>query len=84
MTEMKVPVTYAQWTGLFAPSATPEAVLVKLNEAAKFAAQDAKVKQALQSAGTYLQFQDTPEFEKFMAQDAAVMRKVVQQMGKLN
>lgn len=84
LTEMKVPVTYAQWTGLFAPSATPEAVLVKLNEAAKFAAQDAKVKQALKSAGTYLQFQDTPEFEKFMAQDAAVMRKVVPQMGKLN
>lgn len=84
LSELKVPVTYAQWTGLFAPASTPDAALARLREAAQFAANDARVKQALQSAGTYLQYQDTAEFEQYVAHDADAMRKVVQQMGKVN
>ncbi|WP_407713752.1 tripartite tricarboxylate transporter substrate binding protein [Comamonas testosteroni] len=84
LTDMKVPVTYAQWTGLFAPASTPETTLAKLREAAKFAANDDRVKKSLQSAGTYLQYQDSAEFEKFVVHDADAMRKVVQHMGKID
>ncbi|RYG10874.1 MAG: tripartite tricarboxylate transporter substrate binding protein [Burkholderiales bacterium] len=83
MKELGVPVTYSQWTGVFAPAGTPDAVLTKLREAAKFASTDARAVQSLQTAGTYIQFMDAPEFEKFVEKDAAAMAKVVQRIGKV-
>ncbi|NEX62196.1 tripartite tricarboxylate transporter substrate binding protein [Noviherbaspirillum sp. 17J57-3] len=83
MKELGVPVTYTQWTGIFTPAGTPDAVVAKLREASKFAAADASAVHALESAGTYIQFLDTPEFEKFVQQDAATMAKVVQRIGKV-
>ncbi|MDM0029764.1 Bug family tripartite tricarboxylate transporter substrate binding protein [Variovorax saccharolyticus] len=81
--ELGVPVTYSQWTGVFVPASTPDAVVARLREAAKFAAADARAVQALQSAGTYVQYLDTPEFETFVAKDAEAMAKVVQRIGKV-
>lgn len=81
--ELGVPVTYSQWTGVFVPASTPDAVINKLREAAKFAANDARAVQSLQSAGTYVQYLDAPEFEKFVAKDAESMAKVVQRIGKV-
>jgi tripartite-type tricarboxylate transporter receptor subunit TctC len=81
--ELGIPVTYSQWTGLFVPASTPDAVVARLREAAKFAATDARVVQSLQTAGTYVQYQDMPEFTSFVAQEAGVMAKVVQRIGKL-
>ena len=81
--ELGVPVTYSQWTGVFVPASTPDAVVAKLREAAKFAASDARAVQSLQSAGTYVQYLDTPEFEKFVVKDAEAMAKVVQRIGKV-
>jgi tripartite-type tricarboxylate transporter receptor subunit TctC len=81
--ELGVPVTYLQWTGLFAPASTPAPVLARLREAAKFAANDPRVVSSLQSAGTYVQFLDTPEFKKFVAKESDVSAKVVQHIGKV-
>ena len=81
--ELGVPVTYSQWTGVFVPASTPDAVINKLREAAKFAANDARAVQSLQAAGTYVQYLDAPEFEKFVAKDAESMAKVVQRIGKV-
>lgn len=81
--ELGIPVTYSQWTGVFVPAGTPDAVVTKLREAAKFAVGDARAIQSLQTAGTYLQYQDTPEFEKFVTTDAEAMAKVVKRMGKV-
>jgi tripartite-type tricarboxylate transporter receptor subunit TctC len=81
--ELGIPATYSQWTGLFVPASTPDAVVAKLREAAKFAASDARAVQNLQTAGTYVQYLDMPEFTKFVTQDAAVMAKVVQRIGKV-
>jgi len=81
--ELGVPVTYSQWTGVFVPASTPDAVINKLREAAKFAASDARAVQSLQSAGTYVQYLDAPDFEKFVAKDAESMAKVVQRIGKV-
>lgn len=83
MKELGVPVSYLQWTGVFTPAGAPDAVVAKLREAAKFAATDARAVQSLQTAGTYVQYLDTPEFEKFVEKDAAAMAKIVQRIGKV-
>jgi tripartite-type tricarboxylate transporter receptor subunit TctC len=74
---------YAQWSGLFIPSATPEPVAQRLRVAAKFAANDAKVKEIIQNAGSPVQYLDAPEFELYVQADAKRMVGVVQRIGKL-
>ncbi len=74
---------YAQWSGLFIPSGTPEPMAQRLRTAASFAAQDAKVKEVIQNAGSPVMFQDAAEFEKYVQQDAKVMVDVVKRIGRL-
>ncbi len=74
---------YAQWSGLFIPAGTPEPIAQRLRVAASFAAQDAKVKEVIQNAGSPVQFQDAAEFEKYVHQDARVMVDVVKRIGRL-
>ena len=74
---------YAQWSGLFIPSGAPEPIAQRLRSAASFAAQDAKVKEVIQNAGSPVMFQDAAEFEKYVQQDAKVMVDVVKRIGRL-
>ncbi|MFZ2739442.1 MAG: tripartite tricarboxylate transporter substrate binding protein [Burkholderiaceae bacterium] len=77
-------VEYAQWSGLFIPSATPEPIAQRLRAAAKFAAADAKVNEVIQGAGSPVLFQDSADFEKYVQLDAKRMVDVVKRIGKLN
>lgn len=81
--ELGVPVTYSQWSGLFVPAGTPDAAVAKLRQAAKFASEDARARQALASAGTSFQYLDAPEFERFMQADARIMAALVQRIGRV-
>ena len=74
---------YAQWSGLFIPAATPEPIAQRLRAAARFAAQDAKVREVIQNAGSPVQYQDAPEFDKYVQADAKRMADVVKRIGKL-
>ena len=74
---------YAQWSGLFVPAATPEPVAQRLRAAAHMAAQDARVREVIQNAGSPLLYQDTPDFERYVQQDARTMVDVVRRMGKV-
>jgi tripartite-type tricarboxylate transporter receptor subunit TctC len=74
---------YAQWSGLFVPAATPEPVAQRLRAAARMAAQDARVREVIQNAGSPLLYQDTPDFERYVQQDARTMVDVVRRMGKV-
>ena len=74
---------YAQWSGLFIPAATPEPVAQRLRAAARLAAQDARVREVIQSAGSPVQYQDAPEFDKCVQADAKRMAEVVKRIGKL-
>ena len=74
---------YAQWSGLFIPSATPEPIAQRIRAAARAAAQDAKVKEVILGAGSPVQFQDSPEFEKYVQADAKRMVDVVKKIGKV-
>jgi tripartite-type tricarboxylate transporter receptor subunit TctC len=81
--ELGVPISYSQWAGLFVPTGTPEPVVAKLRQAAKAAAEDARAKQALAAAGTAFQYQDAPEFERFVQADARSMAALVQRIGRV-
>lgn len=74
---------YAQWSGLFIPSATPEPVAQRLRVAARFAAQDPKVIEVIRNAGSPVLYQDTAEFDKYVQEDAKRMVGVVKRIGKL-
>jgi tripartite-type tricarboxylate transporter receptor subunit TctC len=74
---------YAQWSGLFVPAATPEAVVQKLRAAARFAANDPKVKEVILGAGSPILYQDTPDFERYVQADARRMADVVKRIGKV-
>ena len=81
--ERGVPIGYSQWAGLFAPAATPPAVLARLGEAARSAAQDPRTTQALSAAGSVVQFQDAAEFARFVQTDAQARARVVQRIGRI-
>jgi tripartite-type tricarboxylate transporter receptor subunit TctC len=75
---------YAQWSGLFVPTATPEPIAQRLRAAARVAAQDPKVREVIGNAGSPVQYQDAPEFEKYVQADARRMVDVVKLIGRLN
>ena len=74
---------YAQWSGLFIPAGTPDAVGQRLRAAARSAAQDPKVREVIQNAGSPVLYLDTPEFEKYVQLDAKRMVDVVKRIGKV-
>lgn len=81
--ELGVPISYSQWAGLFVPAGTPEPVVARLRQAAKAASEDARARQALAAAGTSFQYQDAPEFERFVQADARSMAALVQRIGRV-
>jgi len=82
--ELGVPITYAQWSGLFVPANTPPAVVEKIRQAAKFAAADPRANQAMTAAGTSFMFQDMSEFDRYVQTDAKDMAALVQRIGKVD
>jgi tripartite-type tricarboxylate transporter receptor subunit TctC len=76
-------VEYAQWSGLFVPASTPDAIVQKLRSAARKAAEDPAVRQTISAAGSPILFMDTPEFTKYVESDAKKMKDVVQKIGKV-
>jgi tripartite-type tricarboxylate transporter receptor subunit TctC len=81
--ELGTDVTYAQWSGIFVPAATPEPVVARLRAAARAAAADPKVREVLLGAGSPVQYLDAPEFQRYVDADAAKMSEVVRKVGKI-
>jgi tripartite-type tricarboxylate transporter receptor subunit TctC len=74
---------YAQWSGLFVPARTPEAIVERLRAASRAAANDPKVKETILNAGSPILYMDAPEFEPYVQQDAKKMADVVKKIGKV-
>ena len=81
--ELGVATEYAQWSGLFAPAATPESVLTALRKAAREAQDDAAFRQAFVTLQTPLAYLDAPAFRVYWDADAKKMADVVQRIGKV-
>ena len=62
---------------------TPEPVIAKLREAAKFAIDDATFKAALAKVETPVQYLDQPQFGRFWDADARKLAEVVKKIGKV-
>ena len=77
------PVQFAQWSALFAPAGTPDAVVQRLRAAAKKAAADAQVLATINRAGSPVEYLDAPEFQLYWDADARRMTEAVQQIGKV-
>ncbi len=81
--ELGLPVTFAQWSGVFVPAGTPEPIVQKLREAVNAAAHDPKVREIIQGAGSPILYQDAPEFREYWLTDAAQLEKAVRTIGKV-
>jgi tripartite-type tricarboxylate transporter receptor subunit TctC len=81
--ELGTNLDYAQWSGLFVPAATPEAVVTRLRDAARVAANDDRVKQVMVTAGSPIQYLDSQEFQRYVDADASKMADVVKRIGKV-
>ena len=76
-------VGFAQWSALFVPAGTPDAVVQKLRAAAKQAANDPQVIQIINRAGSPVEYLDAPEFQAYWDADAKVMTEAVRRIGKV-
>ncbi len=81
--ELGYDAQFSQWTGLFVPAGTPDAVVAKLREAAKAAVNDATFQSALAKVETPIQYLDQPQFQAFWDADAKKLASVVQQIGRV-
>ncbi|HET6264428.1 MAG TPA: tripartite tricarboxylate transporter substrate binding protein [Usitatibacter sp.] len=81
--ELGYDAQFSQWTGLFVPAGTPEPVIAKLREAAKFAVEDAAFRAALAKVETPVQYLDQPQFRSFWDTDAHKLADVVKKIGKV-
>ena len=82
-TELGYDAQFSQWTGLFVPAGTPEPVIAKLREAAKFAVEDSAFQAALAKVETPIQYLDQPQFRAFWDADAVKLADVVKKIGKV-
>jgi len=84
MQELGYPsVKFAQWSGIFVPTGTPPAVIERLRQAAREAANDPKVREVIQGAGSPVLYQDAPEFRQYWQEDAAAVTEAVRKIGKV-
>ncbi len=81
--ELGYDAQFSQWTGLFVPAGTPETVIARLREAAKFAVDDATFQAALAKVETPIQYLDQPRFKPFWDADAQKLAAVVKKIGKV-
>ena len=83
LTQAGYPVRFAQWSGLFVPASTPEAVAQRLRQAAARVAADPAVRQVVTKAGSPIEYLDAPEFQTYWDADAALIVRAVRSIGKL-
>ncbi len=81
--ELGYDAQFSQWTGLFVPAGTPEPVVAKLREAAKFAVNDTAFQSSLAKLETPIQYLDQPQFRTFWDADARKLADVVKKIGKV-
>jgi tripartite-type tricarboxylate transporter receptor subunit TctC len=83
LSDLGTKVEFAQWSGLFVSSNTPEPIVAKLRAAAKVAASDQKVNTVISGAGSPIQYLDAPEFKRYWDTDAAKLKDAVQKIGRV-
>ncbi len=81
--ELGYDTSYHVWTGVFAPAAVPAPVLDTLRKAMRAAGTDPQFKAALDKMDTALDYQDAPEFERFVLAEAQRLGEITRRIGKV-
>lgn len=71
------------WAGVFAPRATPEAVLARLRDAMRQAVSDPEFKSAMDKLETPVVFKQGEEFQRFFDADARRLAAGVRRVGRI-
>ena len=74
---------FVQWSGIFVPADVPQEVLDTLRASASRVANDPDVKAKVLAAGSPIEYLDAPEFQAYWDADDKVLRKAVQEIGKV-
>jgi tripartite-type tricarboxylate transporter receptor subunit TctC len=77
------PVQFAQWSALFVPAATPDAIVQRLRAASRKVAADPAAVQTIARAGSPIEYLDAPEFQAYWDADAKGMTEAVRRIGKV-
>ena len=81
--ELGYNVEYYIWSGLFAPTGTPEAVIKTLRDGVRATVNDEEFKASMAKLETPINYLDAPEFKKFWDEDAKRLIEVVRKIGKI-
>jgi tripartite-type tricarboxylate transporter receptor subunit TctC len=81
--ELGYDVEFSLWVGLFAPKATPDAVIRKLREETGKAVATEQFVDAIANVGDVVAYLDEPEFAKFWDLDAKRVEDAVHAIGRL-
>ena len=81
--ELGVDVEYYLWIGLFAPKATPPAIVKALREATRQAVDDPAFRSALEKISSPPAYMDADEFKAWLDVDAARLAEVIKRIGKV-
>lgn len=76
-------VKFVQWSGIFVPKNVPAEVIERLRAATRKVAQDPAVQAKVLAAGSPIEYLDADEFQAYWDEDDAVLRKAVQDIGKV-
>ena len=71
------------WAGVFAPRATPEAVLARLRDAMRQAVSDPEFRSAMDKLETPVVFKQGEEFQRFFDTDARRLAAGVRRVGRI-
>lgn len=71
------------WVGLFAPAQVPAQVVARIREASRMVALDPEFRRAMEASGNTLDYRDGDAFQRFYAEDAARLVRVVRALGKI-
>jgi len=76
-------VEYYIWTGVFAPTKTPGAIVNTLRKAIADSVADSDFRAAMAKISTPVQYLDQPEFRKFFAEDRKRLADAVRKIGRV-
>ena len=71
------------WAGLFAQSALPAPIVMRLREAMAQVMKSPEVLKTFEASGSLVAYQDAPEFSQFVAADSARLIAAVKKIGKV-
>jgi len=72
------------WSGVFAPAATPDPIVMRLRRAVREAAYSAEFRAAMDKVATPISYLDAPEFRTYWEKDAARLKVALEKIGRVD